>query len=316
MKARQNRLARINSGIEGLVDKLFSFITPSAAQPTDIARKLESAMEDGSLHERAGHWLAPNVYDVNLSIKDHQRLSPSEAILVRGWKETLINYAKKKRYTLKTDPIIRLHGDSKLRLGLVRIDAKLEDARHMGTETISGAGISETQQLDPAQLALLRAQLPPGQPLPGIDKAGIPSPNPGRSRSQAASQINHPFQSPAYPVPPTAPSSMSAPSMPWARLIITIPQGGQRTFQIDKPEVNIGRQLTNDIIVEDKRVSRDHAKIVYGADGRFSIMDLSSTNGIILNGTPMTGKGSKHQRVLSNGDRFTIGSYDFYFERR
>lgn len=311
MKARQNRLARINSGIEGLVDKLFSFIAPSAAQPTDIARKLESAMEDGSLHEKAGHWLAPNVYDVSLSIKDHQRLSSSQAILVKGWQETLIAYAKKKHYTLKTDPVIRLHGNSKLRLGLVRIEAKLEDSRHMGTETISSAGISETQQLDPAQLALLRAQLAPGQPLSGIDKAGTPAPN--RGWSPAGSQVNQPS---AYPIPPTAQSSMSQPSMPWARLIITLPQGGQRTFQIEKPEINIGRQLSNDIIVEDKRVSRDHAKIVYGADGRFNIMDLSSTNGIILNGKPMTGKGSKHQRVLSNGDRFTIGSYDFYFERR
>ncbi|HYK85191.1 MAG TPA: FhaA domain-containing protein [Ktedonobacteraceae bacterium] len=314
MKARQNRLARINSGIEGLVDKLFSFIAPSAIQPTDIARKLESAMEDGSLHEKAGHWLAPNVYDVNLSIKDHQRLSPSQAILVKGWQETLIAYAKKKHYTLKTDPVIRLHGDSKLRMGLVRIEAKLEDARHMGTETISSAGISETQQLDPAQLALLRAQLTPGQPLPGIDKAGTQAGN--RGWSPSGSQVNQPFQPPAYPLPPTAQSSMSPPPMPWARLIITLPQGGQRTFQIEKPEINIGRQLSNDIIVEDKRVSRDHAKIVYGADGRFNIMDLSSTNGIILNGKPMTGKGSKFQRVLSNGDRFTIGSYDFYFERR
>ena len=311
MKARQNRLARINSGIEGLVDKLFSFVAPSPVQPTDIARKLESAMEDGSLHEKAGHWLAPNVYDVNLSTKDHQRLSPGEATLVRGWKESLIVFAKKKHYTLKTDPVIRLHGSTKIRLGLIQVEAKLEDARNMGSETISSAGISETQQLDPAQLALLRAQLPPGQPLPGVNKAGTPSPS--RNWSPAANHPNQPSQSPAIPA---IQPSMSAPSMPWAQLLITIPQGGQRTFMIDKPEVNIGRQLSNDIIVEDKRVSRDHAKIVYAPDGRFYIMDLSSTNGINLNGMPLTGKGSKHQRVLNNGDRFIIGSYDFYFERR
>jgi hypothetical protein len=304
VKARQNRLARINTGIEGLVDKLFSFITPTLIQPAEIARKLESAMEDSALQEGGGHWLAPNVYDVNLSIKDHQHLAPSQSILIPGWQSSLIAYAKKKHYTLKTTPVIRLHGDSKLRLGLVRIEAKLEDA---------GAGISETQQINPEQLALLRAQLTPGQPLPGMDnKAGLSSPQQGRS--PMGSQINNPPRNAAYSIPPTLPSS--SPPMPWAQLIIQVPQGGQKTFQIDKPQINIGRQLRNDIIVEDKRVSRDHAKIMYGSDGQFTIIDLSSTNGIAINGIPITRQGTIRQQVLRNGDRFTIGSYEFYFERR
>lgn len=304
MKARQNRLARINTGIEGLVDKLFSFITPTPVQPAEIARKLESAMEDSALQEGGGHWLAPNVYDINLSIKDHQHLSPSQSILIQGWQNSLITYAKRKHYTLRTNPVIRLHGDSNLRLGLVRIEAKLEDA---------GVGISETQQINPEQLALLRAQLAPGQPLPGMDiKASQSSPQQGRSA--LGSQINNPPRNPAYPIPSTLPSS--APPMPWARLIIRVPQGGQQPFQIEKPQINIGRQLRNDIIVEDKRVSRDHAKIMYGPDGQFTIIDLSSTNGIAINGIPITRQGNIRQQVLRHGDHFTIGSYEFYFERR
>ncbi len=104
--------------------------------------------------------------------------------------------------------------------------------------------------------------------------------------------------------------------MPWARLIIRVPQGGQQPFQLEKPQINIGRQLRNDIIVEDKRVSRDHAKIMYGPDGQFTIIDLSSTNGIAINGIPITRQGTIRQQVLHNGDHFTIGSYEFYFERR
>ncbi|MGI9059207.1 MAG: FhaA domain-containing protein [Ktedonobacteraceae bacterium] len=313
MKARQNRLARINTAIEGLVDKLFSFITPTPIQPAEIARKLESAMEDRALQEGGGHWLAPNVYDVNLNIKDHQHLSPSQSILIQGWQNSLIIYAKRKHYTLKTNPVIRLHGDSNLRLGLVRIEAKLEDAKHMGTETISSAGISETQQINPEQLALLRAQLTPGQTLPDMDnKAGLSSPQQGRS--PRGGQINNPPRTPAYPIPPTLPAS--APPMPWAQLIIRVPQGGQQTFQIEKPQINIGRQLRNDIIVEDKRVSRDHAKIMYGPDGQFTIIDLSSTNGIAINGIAITRQGTIRQQILRHGDRFTIGSYEFYFERR
>jgi pSer/pThr/pTyr-binding forkhead associated (FHA) protein len=41
------------------------------------------------------------------------------------------------------------------------------------------------------------------------------------------------------------------------------------------------------------------------------IFDLGSTNGITINGTPHL-----RQHTLRSGDRFTIGSYDFYFERR
>jgi pSer/pThr/pTyr-binding forkhead associated (FHA) protein len=99
--------------------------------------------------------------------------------------------------------------------------------------------------------------------------------------------------------------------LPPARLTIQQAQGGQQVFRIEKSMINIGRQLSNDIIVEDKRVSRYHAQIKYQPDGQFVIFDLGSTNGITINNTP-----NMRHHVLHNGDRFTIGSYDFYFERR
>ena len=98
--------------------------------------------------------------------------------------------------------------------------------------------------------------------------------------------------------------------LPQATLTISSPQTQQKVFRIEKPVVNIGRQLSNDIIVEDKRVSRYHAQIKY-QDGQFTIFDLGSTNGITINRVP-----GQRQHTLRNGDRFTIGSYDFYYERR
>ena len=101
------------------------------------------------------------------------------------------------------------------------------------------------------------------------------------------------------------------PPLPQAWLTIRLPQMQQKMYRIEKTVVNIGRQLTNDIIVEDKRVSRYHAQIKYQSNGQFMIFDLGSTNGITINGTPHL-----RQHTLRSGDRFTIGSYDFYFERR
>src|SRR5260370_42072339 len=107
------------------------------------------------------------------------------------------------------------------------------------------------------------------------------------------------------------PPQPAVPPMPPAKLIIQLPQAGHQYYQIEKPVINIGRQLSNDIIVEDKRVSRNHAQIKYQPDGQFAIFDLGSTNGITINNTP-----NMRHHILRNGDRFTIGSYDFYFERR
>ena len=296
MTARQNPLSKFESLMERLVTAPFALLFPSKLEPAEVARRLERTMEDGALLQGGGYYLVPNVYDIYVSIKDHQQLAPAQATLVRSWQDALITFARQKQhFTLKTNPIIRLHSDSKLRLGMVHIEAKLEDPRQMGG---GSGGVEATQALSAEQLAQLRAQLMPGQALPGITSTPSSSPN----------QPGVPASSPSMPpVPPVAPPV----ALPWARLVIQLPQGGQQVYRIEKPVVNIGRQLSNDIIVEDKRVSRNHAQIKYQADRQFAIFDLGSTNGITINRTP-----HMRQHVLRNGDRFTIGSYEFYFERR
>ncbi len=154
-----------------------------------------------------------------------------------------------------------------------------------------------TQAISAEQLAQLRAQLPPGQQLPGITNAG-------RAANPASSQFG-------APPPATNPGSSFVGAIPQARLTIRLPQAGQQVYQIEKLVINIGRQLSNDIIVEDKRVSRYHAQIKYQSNGQFAIFDLGSTNGITINGVV-----NQRQHTLRSGDRFTIGNYDFYFERR
>jgi pSer/pThr/pTyr-binding forkhead associated (FHA) protein len=298
LKARQNPLTKFESMMQRVVEGPFARLFPSRLEPVEIARKLERSMEDNTLLQGEGRRLAPNVYDIYMSIKDHQQLAPGQATLTRDWQNHLVEFARQRRFTLRTVPIIRLHADSSLRTGLVRIEAGMADQQ-------SGAdGGMNTQALSAEQLAQLRAQLQPGQQLPGIDNSppqrsgGYPSiaNAPDLARPNVASNPNNFIQ---------------ATPMPQAWLTIRLPQAGQQIYRIEKPIINIGRQLSNDIIVEDKRVSRYHAQIKYQPDGQFAIFDLGSTNGITINSTP-----HMRQHVLRNGDRFTIGSYDFYFERR
>ncbi len=294
MKTRQNPLAKFESLMQRIIEAPFARLFPSKLEPVELARKLERAMEDNIL-QSVDRRLAPNVYDIYLSIKDHQRLSPGQTILIKDLQDHLVEFARQHHYTLRSIPVLRLHTDSRLGTGGVRIQAELADRQHMGSGTSAEGGIMATQSLNAEELAKLRASLPGGQQLPGIPDAGT-------SAARSGSDL---ISSPR--MPPVAPS----PPMPQAWLTIRLPQAGQQVYRIEKPVVNIGRQLSNDIIVEDKRVSRYHAQIKYQANGQFGIFDLGSTNGITINGTP-----NLRQHTLRSGDRFTIGSYDFYFERR
>lgn len=287
--------------MQRVVEGPFAFLFPSKLQPAEVARKLERAMEDNSLLQGEGRRLAPDVYDIYISIKDHQQMAPIEGTLKKGWQEHLIQYARQHHYTLRTDPLFRLHARRDLRSGGVKIDAQLRERGVGGGED----GAMATQAISSEQLAQLRQQLLPGQQLPGIDRVSAPvatgSPTGGT-----------PTQYPQSGQAPATGSFAPAPALlPRAWLTIRSPQTPQKVFPIEKPVVNIGRQLSNDIIVEDKRVSRYHAQIKYQSDGQFTIFDLGSTNGITVNSVPHL-----RQHLLRNGDRFTIGSYDFYYERR
>ena len=301
MKARQNPISKVESFMQRIVESPFAFLFPSKLQPAEIARKLERTMEDSVLLQGEGRRLAPDVYDIYLSYKDHQHFLPVEATLQKGWQDHLIQVARHRHYTLRVMPVLRLHPSSELRPGAVRIEAHMQDRQHAiasdGTST--EAGPMATQALSAEQLALLRAQLPAGQQLPGLPDTPI---QPGSSPSNSSSSSI---------LPGGYSQGVSLSPLPQAWLTIRLPQMQQKVYRIEKPVVNIGRQLTNDIIVEDKRVSRYHAQIKYQSNSQFIIFDLGSTNGITINGTPHL-----RQHTLRSGDRFTIGSYDFYFERR
>jgi FHA domain-containing protein len=300
LKARHNPLSKVESFMQRIVESPFAFLFPSKLQPAEVARKLERAMEDSILLQGEGRRLAPDVYDIFLSFKDHQQLLPVEATLKKDWQDHLIQVARHRHYTLRMIPILRLHPSSELRSGAIRIEAHMQDRQQANAVDGTGteAGPMATQALSAEQLAVLRAQLPPGQQIPGFPSSPL---QPGSSPNSSSASAILPGSSQGVPIL----------SLPQAWLTIRLPQMQQKVYRIEKPVINIGRQLTNDIIVEDKRVSRYHAQIKYQPNGQFMIFDLGSTNGITINGTPHL-----RQHTLRSGDRFTIGSYDFYFERR
>lgn len=299
MSTRQNPLSKFEAFMQRIVEGPFAFLFPSKLQPAEVAKKLERAMEDNSLLQGEGRRLAPDVYDIYVSFKDHQQMNPIEGTLKKDWQDHLVQYARNNHYTMKADPLFRLHAKRDLRPGAIRIETQLR--------TRDGSGVDApmaTQAISAEQMAQIRQQMLPGQQASGFD-SGVPQsasgPYSGAPTQYAQANQSMPGMQQAAPVQ----------TLPQAWLTIRSPQTPQTVFRIEKAVVNIGRQLTNDIIVEDKRVSRYHAQIKYQPDGQFTIFDLGSTNGITVNGVP-----GQRQYTLRNGDRFTIGSYDFIYERR
>ncbi len=78
-------------------------------------------------------------------------------------------------------------------------------------------------------------------------------------------------------------------------------QGGEFPLKSNK-QIVIGRSSELDMVLVEDMVSRKHAKITVGGDGKISIEDLGSTNGTFVNGEKVK------QSRLKEGDRILIGT--------
>jgi diguanylate cyclase (GGDEF)-like protein len=75
-----------------------------------------------------------------------------------------------------------------------------------------------------------------------------------------------------------------------------------RMHKLDKSEVILGRSAECQFQVDDDGISRRHAKVCPGPDGKFQVVDLGSTNGTYVNGARVD------VHALSDGDKIQIGS--------
>jgi pSer/pThr/pTyr-binding forkhead associated (FHA) protein len=65
------------------------------------------------------------------------------------------------------------------------------------------------------------------------------------------------------------------------------PNPGQ-VYELDRSEVSVGRDIANDIVINDAEVSRKHAQLTLEVD-RYKIEDLNSTNGTYIDGQRLIG---------------------------
>jgi predicted component of type VI protein secretion system len=90
------------------------------------------------------------------------------------------------------------------------------------------------------------------------------------------------------------------PSSDFRMIVRTGPNPGT-VFELTKDVSLIGRDVTNDVIVGDAEVSRQHARLTR-TPGGYVLEDLGSTNGTFVNGERLVAP-----RVMNPGDLVALG---------
>jgi pSer/pThr/pTyr-binding forkhead associated (FHA) protein/tetratricopeptide (TPR) repeat protein len=140
-----------------------------------------------------------------------------------------------------------------------------------------------------------------------------------------------PVTEPMPPMPDTDPNpGVAAPSptatpppvpvshaVAHARVVVLSTNLAGREFELDKPAMVIGRTEDNDVCLNHRSISRHHAKVVR-ENGRHSIVDLQSSNGVRVNGEEYGKVELRRADVIDLGHvrlRFVEAGEDFVFGR-
>lgn len=86
-------------------------------------------------------------------------------------------------------------------------------------------------------------------------------------------------------------------------------EANQKVISLGKKKLKIGRSGSNDLVVADRKTSREHA-VVYFDAGHYIIEDLNSTNGVYINDKLI------HKIILKSGDRITLGDTALLFTQK
>jgi hypothetical protein len=92
-----------------------------------------------------------------------------------------------------------------------------------------------------------------------------------------------------------------------AKVTVMFGSSAEAEYNLDKPEMKIGRAADCDIVVDNLGVSRHHCSIVKEGDG-FVAVDGGSNNGTFVGGQKIT------RHLLKAGDRIVLGKHSLVFD--
>ena len=93
----------------------------------------------------------------------------------------------------------------------------------------------------------------------------------------------------------------------YGKLILLNPNGPIQEYTLAKSSVSLGRMTTSDVVLNDVRVSRDHARLECTSSG-VVLVDMGSSNGTRVNGIRI------ERATLIPGDTISLGSQQLKYK--
>ncbi|MCW3014393.1 MAG: hypothetical protein JWO02_1485 [Solirubrobacterales bacterium] len=275
-------LRNLESRIAGLVEGTFGRVFKTEVRPVELAHKLAKEMDEHRTVSVSRTYV-PNEYVVWLSPKDRARYDGVEHEVADELSAYLLEHARRERVSLVSTPVIEFRTDDALRLGEFGIQARL---------------------VRPAQAAgeaPVRPAVPGGDaPVGGSTSAPVEQGDHGHTMVYStAARVQGPLReeraAAAAVRPPRAFVLAEGKRMP-------VPAEG----------AVIGRSRECDIVLADANISRRHAELRWTGgppSPGWTINDMGSTNGVRVNGRPITAA-----TAVAGGDRIELGTVPIGFE--
>ncbi|MEO8842961.1 MAG: FHA domain-containing protein [Kofleriaceae bacterium] len=187
-------------------------------------------------------------------------------------------------------------GDYKLYLKAEGVE-QVDDARTMPIERIESVG--------PTEVMPVVATTPTGPlttPPPPARTLGVADTDPAGRPVATAAQI----------------TALNPPSG-YGKLVVLSSNFAGKEFELTRPQMIVGRTDENDLVVNHRSISRNHAKVTRDTDTqRYTISDLQSSNGVRVNGQDYGKVELRRGDVVDLGHvrlRFVEPGEDFVFAR-
>jgi hypothetical protein len=256
-------LAAIERFFERLFERPSARLFRARLQPVQLQRRIERAMEAERLSS-ADRTLAPNRFTVHLHPADLEAFGDMTGSLASELADGALVFARARRYTLVDRPRVDLLADTTVQRTDIRVIARFADP-------IAGRERRDVHQ---------------------HDDHGEASDDGGPGAEAGGDAEGGPSHTMVFTIP--------RPSSPTARLRVIDAEGDEHLCEFDGSSLTIGRAADNDLVLEDGRVSRHHARVT-GRRGTLVYTDLGSTNGSRVNGAAVG------ELVLGAGDHIELG---------
>ncbi len=274
---------RIEQSLETTFERGFRRAFKSQLQPVELARKLAREMDVNKTISVAKVYV-PNEYTVHLSPQDHEAFASYETTLTHELATYLEAHARGNGFSLVAPPTVTITTDPDLRGGEFGISCRMADAP-------AAVPTSASAVPPPAPVSEPEAEVPqPDDSLGAVPTPVVTPPAPVASANPALAGVS------GTQVISAADAQASG-LHPETMILI---MNGER-IPLTKRVTSLGRSRERDIVVADPNVSRQHCEIRHvGYD--YFLIDLDSTNGVSVNGRPVT------RHALANGDVITMGA--------